>query len=487
MKRSSRGDRRRLWRALPLIIALHLCTPGMRASAQTGDTLRLDLAGAVSRALALSDEAQLAALNVRIASAQRTSARASILPQLSLTSAYTQVVRNARAEIVGNLFGQSYNYSANLNLSQNVFQGGREYFALRSANALHTASLLDQAEVRAALQVTVQRAYLTALLARRVASIQRNGLTLAQDRLAQIVQLEASGRAARYDVLRARVETVNLEPVVLQAENERELAELELRRILNIPVGQPLRLTTELDTRTAQAIVTLTSTSQSDVPAGRATLRAAELTYRARKAGIGVARGQRLPTISVFLRTGFLALPTSAGVPSGWGRTASELCPPGSPATRICQNNGWFRDESFGVQISWALFDGMRTNGDIDFATAQARVAELQWHQRQEQVAVEVARAQAEFARARAAFTAQQTNAGEAQEAFQLASLRFSRGLSTQLEVTDSQLALLTAQTNEARAIYDLQIAAAELARALGKPVPLPPAAAAPRTNGNDQ
>ena len=60
------------------------------------------------------------------------------------------------------------------------------------------------------------------------------------------------------------------------------------------------------------------------------------------------------------------------------------------------------------------------------------------------------------------------------EEAFQLASLRFTRGLSTQLEVSDAQLALLTAQSTEARATYDLFLASADLARALGRPDPAP-------------
>ena len=52
--------------------------------------------------------------------------------------------------------------------------------------------------------------------------------------------------------------------------------------------------------------------------------------------------------------------------------------------------------------------------------------------------------------------------------------LRYTRGLGTQLEVSDAQLALLTARTNEASATYELYLASAELARALGRPVPAP-------------
>jgi len=107
-------------------------------------------------------------------------------------------------------------------------------------------------------------------------------------------------------------------------------------------------------------------------------------------------------------------------------------------------------------------------------------VAELQLSQEREQVEVERAQARAEFARARSAYEAQRDNAREAEEAFRLASLRFERGLDTQLEVSAVQLQLLVAKTNEARSIFDLFIAAADLARARGLPIPMPPTRPAP-------
>jgi len=89
--------------------------------------------------------------------------------------------------------------------------------------------------------------------------------------------------------------------------------------------------------------------------------------------------------------------------------------------------------------------------------------------------------------RARAVFDARKQNASEADEAFQLASLRFNRGLSTQLEVSDAQIALLTAQSTEARATFDLFLASAELARALGRPIPFPPTTPTTRSSDSDK
>lgn len=448
--------------------------------AQQGDTLHLSLADAVTQAVRESDETRLAAVQLEIADAQVTTARASGLPQLRLVGNYSQVLRNARAEIVGSIFGQNYNYNSNLNVSQTLFQGGRILAGSRAAADVRGAARMTIAEARALISVDVQRAYLAAILAGELETIQRRNLELAEARIRLVDQLQSGGRASRYEVLRARVERANLQPSLLQAQAQRELALIELRRILNIPEGRPIALTSALDTASLRTVVQAVAGDSRPDPV-RPVERAAELTVEARREGIRIARADLLPTISTFFQTGYTALPASNGFPTIWGSTSSANCPAGSPATRVCQNNGWFPDRTFGVQVQWPLFDGLRAKGNIDLAQAQERVARLQLSQERERVAVERARARAEYVRAEAAFEAQRQNVDEADEAFRIASLRFERGLSTQLEVSDAQLLLLTARTNAARATIDYYLAAAELARARGVEIPLPPTRPAPR------
>jgi outer membrane protein TolC len=143
------------------------------------------------------------------------------------------------------------------------------------------------------------------------------------------------------------------------------------------------------------------------------------------------------------------------------------------------QNGGWFSDRSLGLALSWPVFDGFRTRSDVRQARAQVQIAESQAAQTWENARVEAARTRTELESARAIFTAGRQTSAEAEEAFRLASLRFARGLGTQLEVSDAQLALLTARTNEARAASELYLAAAGVSRALGRPITLPGAAAA--------
>lgn len=430
-------------------------------------------------ALRQSDEVGIAAAQVDIADAQYVAARANALPQLRFNGAYTHVYQSARGQAVGSVFNQPNTYTASANLSQTLFQGGKLVSATRAAGEMRKAARYDEREQHAQVTLQVQRSYLQVLYTARIAELQDTNLTLATARLAQVERFERAGQAAHYDVLRARVERANIEPLAIQARSDRELALLELKRVLNVPVEQPVVLVSRVDAASAAAL--LASLADTTTVVERGAVRSAEATLAARRLNVAVARADYYPTISAFIQSGYQAFPgPGQRFPTSTGVLREDLCPPGSAAGRLCQNGGFFADRQAGLNVSFPLFDGFRVRANVELAQAQARLAELQLQQQREAVSLDAARARAELRRAQAVFAARQQNAAEAAEAFRLATLRFTRGLSTQLEVSDAQLALLTAQSTEARATYDLFLAAADLSRALGRPIPLPASSTAP-------
>ena len=478
-----------MYRSIGLFLAaiqLAVASPAtaQRPTAPT-DTLRLSLEEAVATGLRVSDEIRLASAQSDIAGAQFDAARSAMMPQLRINSSFGRTFDNARSSAVNPVFSQTNTYTANANLSQTLFQGGRLYSTARAASRLADAAKLNAEERRALFTVEVQRAYLGALLAERMVQLQETNLQLASTRLTQVQQFQTAGRAAQYDVLRARVERANIEPLAIQARNDLDLTHLELKRLLNLPLGQPLALTTTVDPQAAQAIVA--SYLDTNATPTRAALRSAELVASSRRLAVAAARAEFLPTVTAFIQTGFGAFPPAGfGIPTERGAFSAANCAdPATAPARGCQNGGWFVDRSLGVSFSWAVFDGLRAKSAFELARAAYRIADLELRQEREAVAVEVARARAELQRAKAVFDARRTNSSEAQEAFRLANLRFTRGLSTQLEVSDSQLALLTAESGEARATFDLYLATAEMARALGRPIPLPATRATPRRTDN--
>ena len=459
--------------ALVLLLGPPLLHAQSSVTASAGDTLRLSLGDAVSVAMRQSDEVGIFAAQVDVADAVYGGARASLLPQLRLSTSYLHVYESARGQAVGAQFNQPNTYTGNLNLSQTVFQGGRLVSSARAADRLRQAARFDDREQRSLLTLQVERSYLQVLFAGRIVELQERNLALASSRLTQVEQFERAGRAARYDVLRSRVERANIEPLAIQARNDRELALLDLKRLLNVPVEQPIALITRIDSASAAGLVATAADTLAGVD--RASIRSAELNVAAKRLGVSVARADYFPTVSLFFQSGYQAFPAiGQGFPHTGGALTTNACAAGSAVGRVCQNGGWFSDRQAGLNLSMPVFDGLRVHSNVELAQAQSRLAELQLRQQREAVSIDVARARAELRRSTAVFAARQQNAQEADEAFRLATLRFSRGLSTQLEVSDAQVALLTAQSTEARATYDLFLASADLARAQGRPIPIP-------------
>jgi outer membrane protein TolC len=445
-------------------------------AAQGGDTVDLPL----SRALQLArggEEVGLATRRVDAATAAVGSARAGGMPTVRLSSTFSHVYENARAQAVGQIFNQPNTYNTNATLSVPLFQGGRVRNQTRAAASLRDAATAEVTGTELDVSLQTLDAYLAAQLADRLVAIQETNLALAEARVRQAEQFEQGGRGSRYDVLRARVERSNLTPTLIQARGQRDVALLELRRLTNLPPEQPLRLTTELDAAAVRAAAeslagaaVVDSATLESLPE----VRAARLRARAGDASLRAANAALLPTVSVNLVQGYQAFPVDWSLPVRGGALDTVDCPEGSDPGRVCtqQNGGWFSDRSLQLAVNWPVWDGNRARNDLRQVRAQAAIADLQAVQAVENARAAAALARSQMDAARATFDAVRQTVAEAEEAFRLASLRYTRGLGTQLDVSDAQLALLTARTNEARATFDLYLATAELARALGRPLP---------------
>ncbi|HWE43671.1 MAG TPA: TolC family protein, partial [Gemmatimonadaceae bacterium] len=136
--------------------------------APRGDTLRLSIEDAVTRAERRSDAARAAVAQLEATEAQLDLARATALPSLRLTGGYTHSYASARGSAVSANFNQTNTYTVAGSFNQPLFQGGRALLGIRAASRLRSAARLAEEDARTAAGLDAQRAYLTALLADRL-------------------------------------------------------------------------------------------------------------------------------------------------------------------------------------------------------------------------------------------------------------------------------------------------------------------------------
>jgi outer membrane protein TolC len=474
-------------RAKTLLAAALLLAAPRAGAAQTaapapGDTVGLTLEAALARALGESEEIRLARSQVQVADAQVRAARAAALPQLDGTVTYTRTfaspfgggggislpdslrfdpdttaaladrVRylernagNAGLSGLGSLFsglpfGQENTYTAQLSASQLLYSGGRTGAAMRIARSYREAARLTLEEERAEVELRVRTAYTQALLAGEIAGISQAALAQADAFLAQERLRRTAGEASELEVLRAEVSRDNLRPQLVEATNAAELAMLELKRLLDLPLDQPLRLASPL------AVPADTAAADAAAVARRAALAAAERQVAIREEQVKVARGAFLPSVSLQAHYG------------------KQL----QPSSMFGFEGDWRGDAAASLSVSIPLFNGLRRNAELQQARVEAEQARLQLAQLREGAQLQFEQARGEAQRARASIAARETTVAAAQRVHDLTVLRYGRGLATQLEVSQARLELLQARSNLAQAVADLRIADARLRRAMG-------------------
>jgi outer membrane protein TolC len=446
-------------RSLLLLVALATLAPAGRAGAEP---LRLTLDDAVTRALSQAQEIRIADAQITQASGRVKEALSVALPQVSGSLTYgrrfASVFQSAApdtsflADVFKNSpFGSVHTWTAEATASQLLWSGGRVGAGLAAARAYRKSFRAQREQVAADLVYQVERAYLEAAVSRQVLEISRAGLEQARAHLTQVAAWNKQGSRSEYDLIRAQVDAANEEPPVVAASNATELAMLELKRLLDLPLDQEVELTTPLEFENGEVPVLDESAMVASADgSARASLAQADAEVDARRQLVRVEKAGHWPQLSV----------------SG---TLQQQAFPHTERPRI---DDFHRNLEASVKLEFPLVLGYKTFGGIQRASAELRQSEVERDRLREQVGIEVARARQEVRRTLAELVARRGTAQLAARAHHLSEVRFKNGLSTQLEVTDARVQAQTASIHQVQAIKDYRLALLELERAVGRKLP---------------
>ncbi len=431
----------------------------MPARAETADTapLRLTLPEAVDRGLARSEEIRLAREQVVRSETEITQVRSGALPQVTGSIRYDRTLRSIfdiETEVPNDIpgvdpfedlpFGRPNTWVLGVQVNQALYTGGRVSSGLDIAERVQRVSGYGLRETEAEIARDVRQAYLQALFTQSLVGIAEQSLEVATEQLELVESFEARGTASEFDVLQARVERDNIEPQLVQAQNAQRLAELELKRLLNISPERPL----ELDFGRAVTEVRVRDEEVLAAALRRPAVRAAREQVHIREEAIDLARAGRRPTVSAFANFSWQAFPDG-------------LFPTGVPG-----GSAWREDWIVGVQASIPIFEGFRVTAEIDEAESEYRTAVYEERQLRKAITMQAEAALSELEGARAQIAARRATVQEAERALELAELRYENGLARLIELSNARLLLQQARVNEveARVTYLSALAAVDYA-----------------------
>ena len=413
--------------------------------------VRLTLDDAIARARASSARlASFSALN-RAASEGVRGAEAGRRPDLDLSASYT---RNSNVpELVLAIPGSPPrtlfpnlpdSWRTHAGASFPLYTGGRVGAQITSATEIEHAAASDRAAAANDLDAETHIAYVNVLFARENARVLAEAVASYEAHLKDARNRQDLGLAASNETLAVTVEREQAALARLQSENGAAVAMANLLRLVGLPPGTAV----DLDPA-PQASAPSPGESEDLVKratAGRPELEALRARVRALDATRKVARSASRP---------------QAGVEAGFDYTNPNL-------RFVPWEARWRSTWNLGVGVSWKVLDGGRASAASAQAQAQADALRAQLSDLESRIRLDVTTRRLELDTALAGKVVAQRGIEAGRDGLRVARDRYREGVLSSSELLDAETRLLRAELDATLTEARIQIATANLNRAVG-------------------
>ncbi len=431
------------------VIALHSLI------AQTSEPKKYSLEQAVKVALQQNPDLISARLEVERADARVMEAWGTALPSLDLTAQYSRAIKkpvfflpnffqDKPDEIIAIEVGSRHSMNMSVTARQILFNTA--VITGVGAAKIYSGAARELFRAKQVETVTkVRKAFYSVLLAGEVRSMMRATLQNAQENLRNVQLLSKQGLVSEYDELRASVGVENLQPVVIQAENNYALALDGLRAVMGLEVTEHFDIDGMLKFEPIDEGLFTTATDA--VLEANPNLHAMRMHVDVNKAMVNIQRSGYFPTLAAF------------------GNYQYQL----AKNTLNISTNDFIGSSTVGLSLSLNLFEGLQTSARVEQAQLEMRKSQEQLAGLETNVRTAVHSIILQMQQARKRVEAQTKTVEQAEKGYRIATTRFTSGSGTQLEVNDAQLALTQAQVNRIQAVYDYLVASADFDQLLGR------------------
>lgn len=426
-----------------MLLQKNLASSITEAAAPEAAAMDIDLKGAVTTAIQNNRDITIAELKRKEAEADVSAAAAKKNPSISYSWDRNQYSSDSKSALQT---GTNHGYSQSLSVSWPIWTFGKVEGSIDAARYQKNIADLDVYKTEADTKLAAVQAYYQYLEAIKLAEVQAQSVTDYASHLNNVQQQFDAGIVAKLDVLSSNVSLANAKQKSIAADNTRDVAEANLNNIMRVPMNTTLNPLDknfpepEFDLTMEQAIL-MAQKYRWELVEADYSVKAAQASLRSAKAGY-------MPTVSV-----------------GGGYSWNE-----ASVTSVDKD-----DWAVKGGLSWSLWDGGATQASVKKANAAVKVAQETLLQAREKIELEVRQDYLNVLSYKEQIRAAEASVAQAEEAYKIATVRYSSGVGINLDVLDAELALNTARTNYITALYNYNIGLATLEHAMGVPAVIHP------------
>ncbi len=330
------------------------------------------------------------------------------------------------------------NYNTRFAVVQPVFNGGKEYLGVRQAKLSRDASLQDRERAKQETVYGVVKAYYGLLLAKEAHKVARQSLETSEENVKLAEARYRAGAVLQSDLLRAKVQYAEVREMVSRSENGMKLASASLNFAMGVSQSTEYAVDDALSVREAKTDM---APLIEEASARRPDIMSMELNRKNAETGIGQARADYLPSLNLMGQVDWNSTNVAEADAKSWAVMAV---------------------------LQWNLFDGLVTKSKVREALASTQKMKALEEQTKSAVQLEVRQAFYNLSASLDRIAATSSSVQEAEEGLRIVQKRYEVGMTNFIDVLGAETALIRARNNALQALYDNNIAHAELKLATG-------------------
>jgi outer membrane protein TolC len=336
-------------------------------------------------------------------------------------------------------------YGLGLSFSQTIFDGfnnvaNYNYSKKGKFSAGENLKLTKQSVV-----LGVKNSCYALLKAQMLLEVQTEAVKRSEEQLNMAKAKYELGAASLSDYLKAKVQLANDSLALITAKNSIKLAEADLNNVLGRNIDTPIQVDAKLEYKkfdpTAYPVTEETIENHPQINITRSAVDQAH-------SGLTMARSENYPKIYF-------------GVNYSW----SDMKFPKSWSDYRKPDDPW----RMGIQVSLNLFNGLSTLSNIWSAQANLQAAKEKLRKDRREVKLEINQALLLVTEAEQKIAVTDNALKSAEEDFNLTKEKYNLGAASMLELLDANYSYKTAKSNQVQALYDYNLAIAQLEKAVGK------------------
>ena len=325
-------------------------------------------------------------------------------------------------------------------LKQPIFAGGRLDAARKAARHLRDSRLFDKETVEKEVLFQVTRVYRTAQVAEAFNKVAVEAVDLLKQHEHDVNILVREGAIPEVDLLRTQTELANAVKDLNVTSNAFDIALSSLKNLLVIDLETPVVLTLILRrlARPGESLENLTIQAIEN----RSELAALKMRVGAAEQGLIAARGKYLPSIALEAHYDYMK-----------GNTRE-----------LDGDDHW----TIGVGGEVPLWNWGETRAGVIKATSILKQTEIEYKKTEEAICLQVRKAFLNLGKSEKNITAAASALKTSKEGFRLERARYHAGEGINTDVLDARTALSRAEANHLQALFEYNIALADMERAVG-------------------